>query len=788
MNDTISFFLYGLTFALRGDSVSPDVFTKEFITLNKYPESTEDKNQLLNDVFSLSERHMLLPMLYKSMFQFINDDSLREQIISNRENDYHRGVVSKWEKRALGKVVTQYEFTASFLELYEYLLDQGIKALVVKGIVCRQTYPYPEYRYSWDEDLLILPEEFDACHQALLRYGMKLVSSETETTTSSDTTQSYEIVYRDMTSGLNVEIHRSLFQENSSAYGDFNRYFRDVFEKAVPLIVDEYTVWTMDPSSHFFYLVCHMFKHFLHYGAGMRHLTDILMYARYYGQEICWESVRNLCRGISAELFIAGIFSIGEQYLGFHMVEAGVPGDWIAEATDIDILLSDILEAGMPSYASKSRMHSSLITLDAVSSQKEGKNLKKSVLRSVFPSYSSMAGRYAFLRKVPVLLPFAWLYRIFRYGYELIQKGEYNNTSESLQIGKERIMLMRSQGILNEIVDTKNNSSENQRYTYKKRSEHRIHIKKKETTSHIKKNIGHDLLSDRIKAIGNTSFGGITAPVAGFLWKKVFFLQWIGLDTLWRVQGYHLPSLKERDAVRKNITFIYKSFERKDMAIGLYKNIQKFYPGVNVIIADDSREPLKYDSPFLNILHLPFNSGLSKGIIAALEEVKTPYLMRMDDDELLTRRTNIGKQLRFLKMHSEVDIVTFGFITVMNHHPEKAVWPEYYKTAMNDTSKRLKIRHMTQIDKNHVVLGKGPNIYLAKTEAIRKVGYDENIRMIDHHEFFFRAAGELVTVGALDSFVFHRHNPFDNAYQQYREDTHSDVEYLKKKYESLRNI
>ena len=52
--------------------------------------------------------------------------------------------------------------------------EAGIQALVVKGIVCRNLYPKPDYRVSGDEDVLIPAEQFDVCHQALTRYGMKI--------------------------------------------------------------------------------------------------------------------------------------------------------------------------------------------------------------------------------------------------------------------------------------------------------------------------------------------------------------------------------------------------------------------------------------------------------------------------------------------------------------------------------------------------------------------------------------------------------------------------------------
>lgn len=53
-----------------------------------------------------------------------------------------------------------------------------------------------------------------------------------------------------------------------------------------------------------------------------------------------------------------------------------------------------------------------------------------------------------------------------------------------------------------------------------------------------------------------------------------------------------MPDQEEVEFVRENVTVIFKSFERQKMAKRLYENLQKYYPGVRVVIADDSRKPL----------------------------------------------------------------------------------------------------------------------------------------------------------------------------------------------------
>jgi len=123
------------------------------------------------------------------------------------------------------------------------------------------------------------------------------------------------------------------------------------------------------------------------------------------------------------------------------------------------------------------------------------------------------------------------------------------------------------------------------------------------------------------------------------------------LNLIWRIKGYRYPDKEEQELVKENVTFVFKSFERQGLAKGLIRNISKIYPGVSIIVADDSRIPLEVNLPNVRVIHLPFNSGLSAGLQAALEEVRTPYVMRMDDDELLTVRSEVHRELRYLMKH-----------------------------------------------------------------------------------------------------------------------------------------
>lgn len=177
-----------------------------------------------------------------------------------------------------------------------------------------------------------------------------------------------------------------------------------------------------------------------------------------------------------------------------------------------------------------------------------------------------------------------------------------------------------------------------------------------------------------LKQTINRIIYGPLSPIASITFQIISNLEYKYFNNKWEKQGRKKPDQSEIDFVRENVTIIYKSFERQKMAKRLYRNIQSYYPGVRVIIADDSSRPLDLQDDSLQVIQLPFNSGLSFGLNRALEKVETPYVMRMDDDELLTVKTCLGAQVNFLEMHPEVDLVGFCTLTAIQcKNPDEEV-------------------------------------------------------------------------------------------------------------------
>lgn len=373
-------------------------------------------------VLSLAETHRMLPMIYQATYRCPGAQSADPRLLA------------RYKMIAIQMVAIQAQKTAEFLPLLRELKEAGVEPMVVKGILCRRLYPNPDHRMSSDEDVLILPEQFPACHQVLTRYGL---------TTADPETDAYEIPYSRPGGVLYLEIHRSLFPDGQKAYGDLNRFFRTVRDRAVEID----GVPTMAPTDHMLYLLCHAFKHFLHSGFGIRQVCDISLFANAYGDRVDWLEILENCKAIRAEKFAAAVFRIGSNHLVFDPEKAAYPSVWAEIEVDELPMLTDLLSGGLYGDSSMSRKHSSSITLDAVAAQKTGGKTKNAWISSVFPSAAKLEGRYSYLKKHPHLLPVAWFNRLWNYGKE-IRRIKDDSAADALKIGNKRLDLLKTYGVL----------------------------------------------------------------------------------------------------------------------------------------------------------------------------------------------------------------------------------------------------------------------------------------------------------------------------------------------------
>ena len=340
-----------------------------------------------------------------------------------------------WKAAVLEQVSRQAIQENEFLNLILALRKRGLEPVVVKGAVCRALYPKPLLRPSVDDDLLIPPEQAPAFHAALLELGL------TADEPAADPEKAWELSYHKPESSLYIELHKCLFDPDSEVFRSFNEPFDGALDRTVPVQIQDVTLRTLAPTGHLLFLILHAFKHFLHSGFGLRIVADVCLYSRQHAEQIDFARIVAVCAARRCDRFTAALYRIGEKQLGIP-----APAPFAAIETDETALLEDVLAAGLVG-AEIDRLHSANITLGAVSDQNTGRSSGGGLRKSLFPSAKQLAGRYPWLEKRPWLLPAAWAARVASY---VKNRGKYGNENPtaSLRIGRERVKLLESYGVI----------------------------------------------------------------------------------------------------------------------------------------------------------------------------------------------------------------------------------------------------------------------------------------------------------------------------------------------------
>ena len=98
-----------------------------------------------------------------------------------------------------------------------------------------------------------------------------------------------------------------------------------------------------------------------------------------------------------------------------------------------------------------------------------------------------------------------------------------------------------------------------------------------------------------------------------------------------------------------DITVLIKTFERPKSCAALLTSVRQFYPDIPIVLVDDSKTPFRATGEHVTSIHLPFDSGVSKGRNAGVEKVQTRYTFLCDDDCVFTRDTDLNHLQKLLE-------------------------------------------------------------------------------------------------------------------------------------------
>lgn len=386
-----------------------------------------EKSCVLTEDFSAFEELYKISALHKLSAAVY--EKVRETAKVSEEQNRLMG---QWKQHAIRDVALQMQRTSEFLKVYQLLCEEGVRPLVVKGIIRREMYAMPDYCSSADEDLLIRREDFEICDALLLREGFKRAEVDLEK-------NPVEVSYLHPQTAVYLEVHMALFKGRIGSFGDLNQDFMQVFENCISEKIQGIDVWTLHPTLHMWYLICHSLKHFLTGGFGVRQICDMVKMAEYYGAKIEWQWIEGRLKELKLEVYWGAIVDIACKYLGF------VPGKEIpAVQVDGTDFLLDLFASGVYGSSTLARKQSANITIAAA--KRGRKNTVASLWASLFPGKEYMQTKYPYLEKYPWMAPIACVQRVGHY----IKTKEKHGGRDSISIGMHRVELLKKYHLIRE--------------------------------------------------------------------------------------------------------------------------------------------------------------------------------------------------------------------------------------------------------------------------------------------------------------------------------------------------
>lgn len=279
------------------------------------------------------------------------------------------------------------------------LLNQSkIDHILFKGSIVSKAYPSKELRTMGDYDVLIHKEDFPAVDKLLRENGFEYLDKDSEPYTK-------DYCYNKTL----FEIHLNLANKNAVIHsGKFFQFFSDAFSHTVKI---ENHTFTLEPTYHMMFLICHLEKHFEQNGCGIRMFLDLPFF--FDKNDIDTQRLEKWVNELKLTDFTSGIF-----YICNRIFSSKLPQFTNFQIDDdlYDYTLDKILTVGTFGHIGK--IDAQKIMMMQAKNHYDHNKLSgkiKGVLRWAFPSRDYMVtAKLCDMDKPAILLPVYYVKRFYR--------------------------------------------------------------------------------------------------------------------------------------------------------------------------------------------------------------------------------------------------------------------------------------------------------------------------------------------------------------------------------------
>ena len=251
--------------------------------------------------------------------------------------------------------------------------------------------------------------------------------------------------------------------------------------------------------------------------------------------------------------------------------------------------------------------------------------------------------------------------------------------------------------------------------------------------------------------------------------------RWLAKDINWCPLGVAGPGIVP-ESLDERITIGVTGFNRPEKLTNCLSSIWRKFPNAKVILADNGDQLVDAVSMCpatgkLETLPMPFDAGVSVARNAIVDHVTTPFFLLMEDDFIVDERADIPAMLDVLESCSDFGLVggvDEGNYRANDHEggPQGLNGELPMFVRLNPHPPTLKTANGNDFMCTEFVI----NFSLWRTEFAKAHRWDDDLKIGEHTEFFFRVreADDWVVAFCPQSKIGHDRGNRSKEYAEYR--------------------
>ena len=211
----------------------------------------------------------------------------------------------EWKKMRLNAMRRNLLFDKERSEITNFLEQNDIWYLPLKGSVIKEMYPNPEMREMNDNDILIDQNGRDQAKEFMLSRGYAIKPNDKGVI--DDKGNSDEFIKDPF---FYFELHKFLIEERYSPKQ--YDYFLSIKDRLIKDTDKEYG-YHMSDEDFYLYMICHAHKHFSRNGMGIRFLMDEYVFLKEKGETLDNDYINEKIREFGLEQFDADLRKVSKM-------------------------------------------------------------------------------------------------------------------------------------------------------------------------------------------------------------------------------------------------------------------------------------------------------------------------------------------------------------------------------------------------------------------------------------------------------------------------------------------